>query len=100
MSNAIVQGTRPENVDVKSKLQGIFDGIQKIYDEFALFVFFPIHPRTRQRIIDFNLMISQGIKVIEPYGYLDVLQVEEHERLVITDSGVCRRSVVLCMSLL
>jgi UDP-N-acetylglucosamine 2-epimerase (non-hydrolysing) len=87
MNNAIVPGTRPENVDIKFNLREVFEGVYKIDKEFPLPVLFSVHPRTRQRIIDSNLTIPQGIKVIEPYGYLDVLQVEEHARLVITDSG-------------
>lgn len=78
---------RQENVDVKSKLQGIFEGIREIYDEYAIPILFPVHPRTKQRIADFNLTIPQGLELIEPFGYLDFLQLEEHARLVMTDSG-------------
>jgi len=78
---------RQENVDIRSRLQGIFEGICKVYDEFALPVLFPVHPRTRKRIADFNLAIPQGLELVEPFGYLDFLQLEEHARLVMTDSG-------------
>lgn len=78
---------RQENVDIKSKLQGIFEGVREVYDEYAFPILFPAHPRTRKRIVDFNLAIPQGLELVEPYGYLDFLQLEEHARLVITDSG-------------
>jgi UDP-N-acetylglucosamine 2-epimerase (non-hydrolysing) len=78
---------RKENVDVRERLQGIFEGAGKIYDEFAIPVLFPVHPRTRQKIADFGLATPKGLELVEPYGYLDFLQLEEHARLVMTDSG-------------
>ena len=78
---------RQENVDVKSRLHGILKGMCEIYHEFALPIIFPVHPRTKQRIIDFNIPIPEGLKIVEPCGYLDFLQLEEHARLVLTDSG-------------
>ena len=35
----------------------------------------------------FNLKIPQGVRPIEPIGYLDFLQLEANARLVLTDSG-------------
>jgi UDP-N-acetylglucosamine 2-epimerase (non-hydrolysing) len=83
----ILTAHRQENVDVKSKLQGIFEGVHEIFDEYALPVLFPVHPRTRQRITEFTLTIPKGLELIEPYGYLDFLQLEEQAKLVMTDSG-------------
>jgi UDP-GlcNAc3NAcA epimerase len=98
MSIATVIGTRPETVDVKSKLLGIIEGVRQKYDKFAFPVIVPLHPGTWQRIIDFKLTIPQWINVIEPYGYLDFLQTEEPARRVITNRGVCMRCIVGCMS--
>ena len=78
---------RQENVDVRSRLQGIFDGMGRVYDECALPILFPVHPRTRKRIADFQLATPKGLELVEPFGYLDFLQLEEHARLVMTDSG-------------
>lgn len=78
---------RKENVDIRSKLQGILDGAGKVHNEFALPVLFPVHPRTRKNIEDFGLPVPEGLELVEPFGYLDFLQLEEHARLVMTDSG-------------
>ncbi len=78
---------RQENVDVRARLEGILEGIHRVYDEFGLPVLFPVHPRTRKKIADFGLAIPPGLEMVEPLGYLDFLQLEEHAGLVMTDSG-------------
>jgi UDP-N-acetylglucosamine 2-epimerase (non-hydrolysing) len=52
---------------------------------------FPIHPRTRQKLIDFDLLTlleaSDDILVIEPQGYIQFMNLVTQSKLVITDSG-------------
>lgn len=51
-------------------------------------VILPLHPRTRQKMADFGLDIrSANLRLIEPVGYLDMLMLEQHARLILTDSG-------------
>ena len=83
----LVTAHRQENVDVKEKLEGILDGLEVIYNEFCLPIIFPIHPRTKKRINDFRLRIPEGVKLIEPVGFLEFLELEANAKLVLTDSG-------------
>ncbi|VVB60056.1 UDP-N-acetylglucosamine 2-epimerase [uncultured archaeon] len=78
---------RQENVDVKNRLKGIFDGLKIICKEYRLPVIFPIHPRTRKRMEAFGLKETEGIVFTEPVGFLDFLELESNARLVLTDSG-------------
>jgi len=54
-------------------------------------VILPLHPRTRARIAEFGLSplvdSAQNLRLIDPVGYLDMLQLEQHARLILTDSG-------------
>jgi len=47
-------------------------------------VVFPVHPRTR-RVLDGAA--PSNVHVVEPVGYLDMLQLQSTARLVLTDSG-------------
>jgi len=49
-------------------------------------VIFPIHPRTRKRIEEFGLDLD-GVRAIDPVGFLEFLQLEAGARLALTDSG-------------
>jgi UDP-N-acetylglucosamine 2-epimerase (non-hydrolysing) len=52
-------------------------------------VVFPVHPRTRRRIVEFGLDRSFGLNITltDPLGYLDFLCLMKHAALVVTDSG-------------
>jgi UDP-N-acetylglucosamine 2-epimerase (non-hydrolysing) len=74
---------RPSNVDEPATLQGLFDAINAIAAYIP--VVFPAHPRTAQRMAAIRL--HDGVKVIEPLGYLAFLGLMARARLVLTDSG-------------
>ena len=86
---------RPYNTDIPENLCNILAVLAEIEEP----IIFPIHPRTRQRIVEFGLdnprsetytEHSRSIrnpKLIEPVGYLDMLVLEQHARMILTDSG-------------
>jgi len=83
----LVTAHRQENVDVKKRLRGIFDGLELVYHEFNHTIVYPIHPRTMKRLKEFGIDIPNGVKLIEPTGFLEFLQLEANAKLVLTDSG-------------
>ena len=82
----LVTAHRAENVDDKSRLTGIFHGLQAIQKEYDLPVLFPMHPRTQKRLSSFGIS-AEGINIIPPVGFFEFLQLEANARLVLTDSG-------------
>lgn len=78
---------RQENVDVKDRLDGIFQGLNNIASSFSCTILFPMHPRTLKRVNEFGIEISERIRIVEPVGFLDFLQLEANARLIFTDSG-------------
>ena len=78
---------RSYNTDSPEKLAQIIRALMKIPET----IIFPIHPRTRARLNDFNLwedvIQAKHIRLIEPVGYLDMLRLEQSARIIITDSG-------------
>jgi UDP-N-acetylglucosamine 2-epimerase (non-hydrolysing) len=77
---------RRENVDNKLRLNGILKGLTELHHEFDVPIIFPMHPRTRNRVAEFNLALD-GITPISPIGFLEFLLLEANAELVITDSG-------------
>jgi UDP-N-acetylglucosamine 2-epimerase (non-hydrolysing) len=76
---------RSENVDNPNFLKQFFMALSLS----GLDCVFPIHPRTLKRIKQFNLerVIEKTIKIIQPIGYQDFLNLLMTCKFVITDSG-------------
>jgi UDP-N-acetylglucosamine 2-epimerase len=79
---------RPYNADDPQKLGEIL----KAFDECGEMVIFPVHPRTRARMAELNLLNgspakNHKLRLIDPVGYLDMLMLEQNARLILTDSG-------------
>lgn len=78
---------RAGNTDDPRRLAGILNGFRAIPEPIV----FPVHPRTRQAIARYGLPIASHIRAIEPVGYLDMLALEAHARMILTDSGGVQR---------
>lgn len=78
---------RAENVDREKRLQDILKGLELVGQYFNLPIIYPIHPRTVNNIKKFGLRIPAGVRLSEPLGYLEFLQLEASAKLIITDSG-------------
>lgn len=76
---------RPSNVDEPATLQEIITALETLARTKD--VLFPVHPRTRKRIADIGLKISERIRLVDPLGYLDFMSAMHDAVLVITDSG-------------
>lgn len=78
---------RAENTDHPERLKAIIDGFAQISREIP--VIWPLHPRTRQVMEKSGLfaVASQSIQFIPPVGYLDMLNLETHAQMILTDSG-------------
>src|SRR5262249_44092533 len=66
---------RPSNVDDKGILVGIVNALNVILERMPLI--FPVHPRTRAKLIEFGLMEElkkrTNLCLTEPLSYLDFL---------------------------
>lgn len=84
----LVTAHRAENVDNQTRLGKIFEGLRLVKEYFTDFdIVYPMHPRTQKKSQEFGLRLHPGIRVIEPIGYFDMLHLQKHARLIITDSG-------------
>jgi UDP-N-acetylglucosamine 2-epimerase len=78
---------RPYNTDIPENLKALVQAFCDLHEPLV----FTVHPRTRQRLADLGLdklLAAAGhVRVIDPVGYLDMLQLERQARLILTDSG-------------
>lgn len=76
---------RAENTDDASRLRRILSALDRIAME-GLEVILPIHPRTRNRMSELELVLTHA-RVIEPVSYLDMLLLQKNAHAILTDSG-------------
>jgi UDP-GlcNAc3NAcA epimerase len=78
---------RAENTDEPNRLRAIVEALDAVGRECP--VILPLHPRTRNALERAKLMETLGTRVqaIAPVGFLDMLMLEMHAALVVTDSG-------------
>ena len=92
---------RPSNVDDRETFLSILEGLDELAGSCP--ILFSAHPRTRKRIAEFGLERffqpetqqseseqsgnENGIRLLDPLGYLDFLCLTKHAALVVTDSG-------------
>jgi UDP-N-acetylglucosamine 2-epimerase (non-hydrolysing) len=83
-SALVVTLHRPSNVDDPERIAAL----ASVLSEIALDreVVFPAHPRTKQRLQAAGLRMDR-VRMLEPVGYLEMLDLVEHAFAVVTDSG-------------
>ena len=83
---AVLTLHRPSNVDDPATLAALLDVIGEINQSLPVVV--PLHPRTRGNIEKFGLTARlDGLHLLPPVGYLDMLGLMRDATLVLTDSG-------------
>lgn len=87
---AVMTLHRPSNVDEKKVFEPLVNFLlEEVTREMTLI--WPIHPRARKQLQDFGLWekvkAHEGIILLEPIGYLEMLKLNMCARIILTDSG-------------
>ena len=83
---------RDSNTDCPERLEAIFDAIIRLSEESHIVL--PLHPRT-SKLLKTNLseekqnqiFSSKSITILPPVSFLEIIALERHAQLVMTDSG-------------
>jgi UDP-N-acetylglucosamine 2-epimerase len=78
---------RSANTDNRENLRRIFSALDQLDEPIV----FPVHPRTRGVLNELQIEPRPHVRLIEPVGYLDMLNLEKHARKILTDSGGVQR---------
>ena len=78
---------RAENTEHLQRLTNVVHALE--LTARSLPVVWPLHPRTRAILQQMGLLekLSRQIHLIEPVGYLDMVQLEKYAAVIATDSG-------------
>jgi UDP-GlcNAc3NAcA epimerase len=82
---------RDGNTDVPERLEAIFNAIISISHDAKVII--PLHPRTKKMIekhpgnLATAIQESENIMLLPPVSFLDMIMLEKHAALIMTDSG-------------
>jgi UDP-N-acetylglucosamine 2-epimerase (non-hydrolysing) len=86
---AVVTLHRPANVDNAESLGSLVGQLANA--SRSLPIVFAVHPRTRKRLHEFGLMARledcEGMRLTEPLGYIEFMNLVSHAAVAVTDSG-------------
>ena len=82
-SYGVVTLHRPANVDDDDMLRSLLKALGEVGAQCPLLL--PAHPRVAPALA--RAYVPEGVRVIEPLGYLDFLALQAGARMVLTDSG-------------
>jgi UDP-N-acetylglucosamine 2-epimerase len=74
---------RAQNTDDPERLRAICDAAASL----DLTVLFPVHPRTTKILQLQNISLNGNFIVLPPQGYLEMIAIESHAKMILTDSG-------------
>lgn len=85
---------RDNNTDSQERLTSIFQALLDIADRDGVKIVIPLHPRTK-KLLPLNLTPSvyerlkesERVSIIPPASFFEIIELERHARLVMTDSG-------------
>lgn len=84
---------RPRNTDNIDALLGILTALNEISLNEELQIILPLHPRTANVLKDTSderldsVQRNENFKIIEPVGFLEMILLEKHSKIIMTDSG-------------
>ena len=87
-NNILLTIHRDESIENKNKLKSIIKELSTLSENYN--ITFPIHPKTRKRIMELNLiklLESSKIRIIKPLSYINNIRYLLSSELIITDSG-------------
>src|SRR5206468_4955769 len=74
---------RSENTDDSARFTSILNAFNAIDEP----IIFPVHPRARKVIAETGIELKPHVRLLDPVGYLDMIELTASARLVLTDSG-------------
>jgi UDP-N-acetylglucosamine 2-epimerase (non-hydrolysing) len=87
---------RAENVDREDKLHDLVQALARLHEEYGYPVICSFHPRTRAKVQKFSVDIQrQGVRFLEPLGFLDFVRLERSAFCILSDSGTVQEEACI-----
>jgi UDP-N-acetylglucosamine 2-epimerase (non-hydrolysing) len=87
---------RQENVDIRERLTGIINALNRLQTQYHVPVIVSTHPRTKKRMAEFGIQINnKEIRFMSPFGFFEFITLEQNAFCVISDSGTVQEECAI-----
>jgi UDP-N-acetylglucosamine 2-epimerase len=83
----VVSTHREENIDLKDHFDTLVVSLNEVAEKYQMPIIFSTHPRTQKRIKEKNIQFHSLIKNVQPLGFFDYVNLQQHSYIVLSDSG-------------
>jgi UDP-N-acetylglucosamine 2-epimerase len=92
----VASAHRQENVDDPIRLSRFIRALNDICMRYKQKIVFPVHPRTRQKLVAVKVKLDPMILLTDPLSYFDYLTLQKNASCVLSDSGtISEESAIL-----
>lgn len=79
---------RRETIAEYASLKKFVTALEVASEKFPTYpIIYPLHPHTKAMLEEYKLTLPPALRVIDPVGFFDMLALEQHATLIMTDSG-------------
>lgn len=87
---------REENVDHRGRLVKLISSLEAVAKEYDMPVLMSVHPRTRKRLSQADITLSDRLIMQSPLGFSDYVALQTRAKCVLSDSGtISEESTIL-----
>ncbi|MBI5936775.1 MAG: UDP-N-acetyl glucosamine 2-epimerase [Betaproteobacteria bacterium] len=91
----VASAHREENVDDPARLIKLAELLDAVAERHGLPVILSTHPRTQARLTAAGIKFGERVRALKPLGFFDYIQLQQHARAVLSDSGTLTEEAAL-----
>lgn len=92
----LLSAHRQENIENPGRLLAFVESLESLYSHWKLPIIMTTHPRTAARLKEINWLPKGDIRILDPFGFFDYVQLQRNSLCVLSDSGtISEESAIL-----
>ncbi len=83
----LVSMHREENIDNDNLFKKLINCLNQLAEDYQLPIIFSTHPRTRKKIKDKKIIFNPLVRLLDPLGFFNYVNLQLNAKCVLSDSG-------------
>lgn len=83
----LLSAHREENIDNENNFFELMNAINQLAATYNVPVIYSVHPRSKKFIAERNYIFNENVRMMEPFGFSDYINLQMNALCVVSDSG-------------